>query len=171
MLLPLLLLIFPSSDLQTTTYKNKVNSCTEGIPPNSFDPCYFHTNNKHLLSPFLFMRNGSVYPEPLANASPPSECPSASDLQMETPQGRGGDRKKIKKVLRGQQHDEEQKVKEGGRDGQKKCPNIAAEERDGAKAHVEMKHVGLCEGGSESAMPTGSGKQIVSGCSCRSTSC
>lgn len=74
-------------------------------------------------------------------------------------------------MLRGQQYNEEQKVKKGGRDGQKKCPNIAAEERDGEKPHVEMKYVGLCEGGSESAMPTGLGKQIVSGCSCRSTSC
>lgn len=36
--------------------------------------------------------------------------------------------KKIKKVPRGQQYNEEQKVKEGGRDGQKKRPNIAAGE-------------------------------------------
>lgn len=80
--------------------------------------------------------------------------------------------KKIKKKCLGVSNTtENRKVKEGGRDGQKKRPNIASGERDGEKAHVETKYVGLCEGGSESAMPTGSGKQTVSGCSCRSTSC
>lgn len=37
--------------------------------------------------------------------------------------------KKMKKVQRGQWHNEEEKVKKGGSDGQKKWPNIAAEEQ------------------------------------------
>lgn len=67
----------------------------------------------------------------------------------------------MKKVQRGQWHNEEEKVKKGGSDGQKKWPNITAEKGNVAIPHVELKYVGLCEGGSESAMPTCLDKQIV----------
>lgn len=75
----------------------------------------------------------------------------------------------MKKVQRGQWHNEEEKVKKGGSDGQKKWPNIAAEKRNGEMPHVEKKYVGLW-GWLWVSHANLLGQNTSSGCLCLSTS-
>lgn len=74
----------------------------------------------------------------------------------------------MKKAPRGQRHNEEEKVKTGGSDGQRKRPNIAGEKRNGEIAHEEMMWARVRAALSQPCQPAWTNKP--SGCLCLATS-